>query len=155
MRPHERGEFAFPERARQLISWAGAAWGQITVGDIDGFVEFSGRLFVLIELKYLSASPPSGQNTAFLRWQEQSRVSTLYITASHNVYDPTDDVDGLNTPVTGYRFCEPGHRPNVCVPDTQLTVRELIDTYLVLLGLWRKDFGPAPEPSASVWRGIR
>jgi hypothetical protein len=53
--------------AVQLVSFAGMKWGSISPTDIDGFVEFGGKLFVFIEAKHGDSEMDTGQRLAYER----------------------------------------------------------------------------------------
>jgi len=84
----EPGIFHRRERAAQLLSFVGLKWGTITPTDTDALIDFGGRAFVIVEVKYRDAPLPRGQELAFERaadgW-ERGGIPTLVLAASHQV----------------------------------------------------------------------
>jgi hypothetical protein len=60
----ERGEIENRARRQQIADMRGLLWGKITPTDIDGFLDFGGRLFVFFEGKYNLAKVGHGQRLA-------------------------------------------------------------------------------------------
>ena len=57
-----------PERAKQLISFEGMERRRgIIPTDIDGFIDYSGKVFVYMEAKLVGADVPDGQRLALER----------------------------------------------------------------------------------------
>lgn len=52
--------------------------------DIDGFIDFGGKFFVFIELKFMGTQLPFGQRLALERLSDNSRVPSLVIIAEHS-----------------------------------------------------------------------
>lgn len=44
-----RGKAHNPGRYKQLVDYSKLCWGKITPTDIDGAIDFGGRLFILID----------------------------------------------------------------------------------------------------------
>lgn len=63
----ERGIIRNRQAGRQIVDYSGLRYGNITPTDIDGFLEFGNRLFVLIELKFMGVPLPYGQQLALER----------------------------------------------------------------------------------------
>ena len=61
-----RDKIHSPEGAKQLVLFEGMArrWG-LSPTDIDGFVEYDGRLFIYFEAKKIGADMLKGQRTSF------------------------------------------------------------------------------------------
>jgi len=55
------------EYGSQLKDFSKLRWGAISPTDIDGLLEFSNRLFIIIETKYKNAPIPRGQLLALER----------------------------------------------------------------------------------------
>jgi hypothetical protein len=51
----------------QLKDFSNLRWGAISPTDVDGLLEFSNRLFIIIETKYKNAPIPRGQLLALER----------------------------------------------------------------------------------------
>ncbi len=63
----DRGVIRNREFARQIKDFSGLKFGQITPTDIDGFMDFGDRLFVVIEGKYAGSMLKTGQRLALER----------------------------------------------------------------------------------------
>ena len=59
-------------------------WGNIYPTDIDGFLDFKGKLFIIFELKYNGSKLPFGQKLALERLTDALKVPAYAIIASHN-----------------------------------------------------------------------
>ncbi len=102
----------------------GLRYGKITPTDIDAFLDFGGRVFIVIEAKHGTAMPPYGQKLALERmadgWQ-RAGIEALVLIASHN----TDgDIVYHTLPVVQFRF-----RGQWYTPKQAITVREAIDRF--------------------------
>lgn len=121
-----RGEIRNRE-FKQINDFSGLRYGTITPTDIDGLVEFGGRLFVLIELKYGDAALPVGQRLALSRLAELAppRVPFVVLVARHYT-DIESDIPVHLTVVSEIK--ERGKQWRA--PSRTLTVREAIDALL-------------------------
>lgn len=90
-----RGRYEHRARAKQLLLFDGLRWGNITPTDLDTFIDFGGRAFVLVELKLAGTELKRGQELAIERavdtWN-MGGVTTLALVATHGVEDPNEDV---------------------------------------------------------------
>lgn len=69
---NEIGKIRLPERASQLIEFAGIRFENASPSDIDGLLEIHNKMFVLLEYKHASAPPMScGQRKAIGRVTDQ------------------------------------------------------------------------------------
>lgn len=115
-------------RATQLVLFDGLRFGRsIVPTDIDGLVEFGGKLFIVFELKYHVATLGDSIETLMSGAQEKClvRVCTILSTAAptllveaHHEYDSACAVDAAETLVHRYWFGKPGtdgrwHTPSV------------------------------------------
>ena len=99
-----RDEIKNRERARQLISFKGLCWGSITPTDIDMFIEYHNKAYIIGEAKLFNADIPNGQMLALVRQCDdlQKVKPTYLIIARHNT--PIDqDVDFANCIVEKFR----------------------------------------------------
>lgn len=87
----ERGAIYNTGRAAQLKDYTGLRFGNITPTDLDGYIDYQDRLWVVMEFKYGDNEMPYGQRLAVTRLcQDLSRVKpTLGILASH--YHPSSE----------------------------------------------------------------
>lgn len=93
----ERGEIRNRKLASKLRDYRILKYNKITPTDIDGFVEFGNKLFVLIEGKTGCAPLPYGQKLALERLsdccsdKEKGRTSILII--CEHKYNDIGDID--------------------------------------------------------------
>ena len=100
-------------QAAQLKRFDGLRWGRISPTDVDLFVEFGNRLFVVGECKYRNAQVPTGQRLGMERIVDAvtlppHRYAALLILA-HNTED--GDIDYAQTEVTRYRWLGEWKKP--------------------------------------------
>jgi len=102
----ERGAIRERKYANQVKDFTKLRWGNITPTDLDGFIDFSDRLFVIIELKYTKADIPYGQRLALERmidrW-EAGGISAVALIATHNA-SPKEDIKVHAATVNEYRW---------------------------------------------------
>ena len=136
---NNRGSIINKDVARQLREYKGIRYGNITPTDIDGFIEYHNNAYIFIELKLGNAVMSSGQRLAFERLTDdlEYRKPTLFIIASHNAYDPNEDIDAANAYVTEYRFKREWLKFS---PESLITTKEIIDLFLDNLEIESKDF---------------
>ncbi len=92
-----RGQIKHRALSRRIKDFTGLRYGAITPTDIDGFIDFGGRAFVLFEFKYPGTDElPYGQRLALERavdaWEAAGKPSLL-IVAWH---DMQGDIDAAN-----------------------------------------------------------
>jgi len=103
----QKGQIIFRNRARQIKDFSGLLFGNITPTDIDGLIEYHGRAYVIIELKFNDRQVPFGQKLALERLTddlEKAGKQSLCIIAKHNTINPRDAIDVANATVSEYRF---------------------------------------------------
>lgn len=114
--------FRNEEYGKQLKDFSGLKWGKISPTDIDGILEFSDKLYVIIETKYGGAPMPYGQQLALERLtralNQPPRHAVLIVT-SHNSHDR---IDMANTKVIKYME---GNQWFTEIPE--ITCREMIE----------------------------
>lgn len=99
-----RGVIRNREFAQQIRDFSGLRFGSITPTDIDAFLDFGGRRFVLIEAKHGTCEPKYGQRLALERLCDAcqaSGIETILVFASH---DTDGDIDFGSLSVTRYRY---------------------------------------------------
>lgn len=126
--PNERGEIYFRARAKQLRDYSKLRYGNITPTDIDGLIEYHGKCFVIIELKYKDSSLSYGQKLALERLTDDLGKPVICIIASHDTDNPDEDIDVSKAIVSEYRFKEAWR-----VPKIRYTVKDLTDKFLELI----------------------
>ena len=122
-----RGKIRNRECAGQLKDFSGLRFGKITPTDIDGFVDFQNKAFVIFEIKHGNTPMPYGQKLGYERLCdacEKAGIKTLVIVAHHQVKAP-DDIDVAVLPVTQVRLKGKWKTPNV-----PHTVRSAFDVFL-------------------------
>jgi len=127
MNENDRGKIRNREAAKQLKDFSGLRFGKITPTDIDGFVDFQNKAFVIFEIKHGTATMPYGQRLGYERLAdacEKSGIRTLVIVANHNI-DAPNDIDVSVLPVTQIRFKQKWKTPNV-----PHTVRSAFEAFL-------------------------
>jgi len=109
------------EYAARLKDFSGLRFGKISPTDIDGFLDFSDRLFIFVETKYQNSPVPYGQKLALERLcdatQSDTRNSYLLLTS----YDSDGDIDIGETVVKQYRYQRVWH------DSPEMTLREVIE----------------------------
>ena len=102
----DRGEIRNREYATQIRDFRGLRFGKVTPTDIDGAVEFSGKLFVFIEGKYGLGEMPVGQRMCLERICDAIHAPPVrycvVLVANHNV--ASGDVDYGAMRVVKYRW---------------------------------------------------
>ena len=106
-----RGVIRNRELRQQILDFSNLRYGNITATDIDGFndgvIEYKGRGYLFIEIKYEERELPYGQRLAFTRLSddlESSGNPTLFVISSHQIHDPAVDVDVAETEVREFRY---------------------------------------------------
>lgn len=122
----ERGEIRNKDFAKQLNNFKGLRWGNITPTDIDGFIEYHGKGFIIFELKYKGTELPYGQRLALERECDDHKKPTLLIIASHECLVP-DDVNAADATVVEYRYDKRWFR------DSGRSLKQVIDSFINFL----------------------
>lgn len=99
-----RGQFQRPDRAKQLISFQGIQYGNITPTDIDQYFEYHNKLFVFSEFKHGNQKIPRGQLLALTRTvdaiEDGGKKAVLFI-CTHNVHNFEDVIFSKDASVIG------------------------------------------------------
>lgn len=102
----ERGAIRNREFKNQVADMSGLRWGNITPTDLDAFLDFGDRLFVLIEGKFRGAQIREGQLKAIERLCDSAhcppRRYSYAIIADHAAAD-CEDIDFANMAVRSIR----------------------------------------------------
>lgn len=111
----ERGVIRNREHASQINDFSGLRWGSITPTDVDGMVEFGGKLFVFMECKYGGTGIGKGQRLALMRTaaavHDPPNHYAAIIWGQHDT-PPDEDIDYASMRVAGCWW--PGEsRPSV------------------------------------------
>ena len=122
--------------AQQIRDFSGMRFGNITPTDIDGFIEYKNRGFVVIESKFGQSKLQGGQRLAFERLIDALGATkpSLLVVGSH-IEGIGEDILIDQSIVTEYRF-EKLWR----VPKTTLTVYEIVNKFLARLDSHANDF---------------
>lgn len=105
----------------QIKDFSGLRWGAISPTDIDAILEFSNRLFIIVEAKYKNAQVPFGQKLCLERLcdaiQSETKTCVLMLTS----HESDGDIDMGLTIVRQYRENGVWHE------SPEMTLREVID----------------------------
>lgn len=91
-----RGVINNRDRARQIKDYSGLRYDKITPTDIDGFIDFGNKHFVILEYKLVGTEIPYGQKLALVRLcdaAEAGGVDSWLLIADHGVRDCNEDID--------------------------------------------------------------
>ena len=113
-----------PDYGSQLKDFSGLAWGKIYPTDIDGILEFSNKLFVIIECKYGGAPVPRGQLLALERLCDRLTQPDCHSVLIITKHESKGDIDMGKTIVTGYR-----ENANWFTDVPEITLREMIEIF--------------------------
>lgn len=97
---------------KQVVDFKGLVFGKISPTDIDCFIDFGNKLFVIVEAKHNDAQVPFGQKLAIERLCDAThcppdRYSVSFI-VSHK---DTGNIDLANAIVRKYRINKKWHDP--------------------------------------------
>lgn len=115
----ERGKIRNREYAKQLRDFSGLRFGNITPTDIDGFLDFGNKVFIIFELKYGNSQLVYGQNLALERLcdaSQQAEKQTYLIIAKH---ETNEDIDAASCRIIKYR-----HKSKWIYPKKSTTLKE-------------------------------
>ena len=122
-----------PRAAQQLVFDGMEFGGNRYPTDIDGFMEFSDKVYAFFEVKYQDAPMSRGQEIALARLcdivQRSGRESILVL-CSHSVHDSSSDVALASCIVIQYRYKFKWH-----IMTERRTVKDVIDCYLKNTGI--------------------
>lgn len=101
----ERGVINNRARAQQIIDFSGLKFNTITPTDIDGFIEYHNKLFILIEAKYKDTIMPGGQKLALERMCDSLSKDkpTILFLGTHE-FEVNEDIDCANITVSKFYF---------------------------------------------------
>lgn len=123
------------ERMRQVRDFRGLRFGSISPTDIDGILDFGGKLWAIFELKHEDTPMPFGQRLALERLcdgLERGGTHAVVLVASH--HEVTTDIDCATASVTRVRECGAWRNPL-----RPVTLRQAIDSlyarYVVTMAL--------------------
>ena len=90
----ERGKIYNRQRANQVTDFSGMKWNNITPTDIDGALDFGGKIFIYFELKLSDKELPAGQRLHLERLVDnliRAGCQAYAIVAEHNT-DANQDI---------------------------------------------------------------
>jgi hypothetical protein len=126
------------ERKSQIINYNGLRVARMTPTDLDGIMEFRDKLFVFFEYKGQDAPLQDGQQTCLERLvnaiQTDDRHAVCFI-IDHFTH-VHEDVDGANSLVRDFFYCNHWHKPPY-----PTTVRQLLDMFCNKVLGWANDTG--------------
>lgn len=97
------GEVNYSRRFNQKILFSGMVYKTISPTDIDGFIEFGNKVYVVFELKYEGVVCGRGQKTAMQRLVDIIPVPAIAIIAEHT-QKATQDIVARFAIVREYRY---------------------------------------------------
>jgi hypothetical protein len=101
-----RGKILCPERKKQLIDYRGIRYGKGTPTDIDGFIEWHGKVFVFYEYKTGNNEMPFGQELAYTHLVDAIRDGgryAVYFLCKHNT-SVDEEINGAECVVEKYYY---------------------------------------------------
>jgi hypothetical protein len=113
------------ERSLQVKKYDGLTYGAVTPSDIDGFVEFKGKLIIFWELKLRDTKLPNGQKWGLERMcdtMEKGGIPTYLLVVRHEVEDTSQDIDVATCRVSDVR-----HKGQWKVPGLEMNLKQVID----------------------------
>ncbi len=122
---NQRGKIINREYALRINDFTGLRYGSITPTDIDGFVEFQDKLYIIFEGKYKNSEMPYGQRLALERLCDsigKGGKPCFLILASYTEFNKNGDIDFAKCQVINYRFKKKWRSPK-----KPITVRGVID----------------------------
>ena len=102
-----RGKYQNESRARQLIRFEGLRFNNITPTDIDLFMEYHDKAFVIAEIKHRDAEMPRGQQLALTRVVDRiaaTSAEAVLFYCIHQVDNTDDDVYAAQVFVRGVYY---------------------------------------------------
>lgn len=115
--------------AQTLKSFAGLAFGSISPTDIDTFMEFKDRTFVIVEAKHGDSQMPYGQRMALARLIDcchDAGKHAILLVCSHSVDSESDAmIDIASSIVTEYRWCKEWKKAKKAI-----TTRQAIELFM-------------------------
>ena len=125
MDDNQRGLVQNSDAAKQLYDFTGLKWGTITPTDVDAFIDFGNKVFVIIEYKFGDTEMPDGQRWALERLVNAVLKPCILIHATHST-PLKQDIDGANAIVV--RVYWKGQWRS----DGKRTVKQAIDYFLTM-----------------------
>jgi hypothetical protein len=99
-----RGMIKNRDHMRQIKSFSGMRWEKITPTDIDGFIDFGGKVFVFIEAKHGESMPPYGQRLALERLCDTCKKAGLISAVLLVGHNTSGDINISECNVFRYRL---------------------------------------------------
>jgi len=132
-----RGEIYNRDKASTIRDFSGLKYGKITPTDIDAFLDFKNRLFILIEGKEDGVPVPKGQMIALKRIANacNSKTRSCILVIVNNKYNENGDVNYSESLVRSYYHESKWSE----IEDSGTTLSAFIDYWLTQFGLdWVK-----------------
>lgn len=121
-----RGDVRNPHRYKQEVDFSGLLFERnITPTDVDGVLDFGGRFFVLIELKFQQAELTFGQRLCLERICDKLAVNSdcALLIARHN-HPPEEKINAAIAVVSEFRW-----KGKWRTPKSIMTLRVIIDEF--------------------------
>lgn len=117
-----RGIIQNKKHSTQVNDFRNLRFNNITPTDIDGFIDYKNKKFILIEMKFKGAALPYDQKLALERLCDSCNKDTVLIIADHN---SQGDIDVGNCFVREYRY-----RRKWVVQFEKITVSEAVNRFI-------------------------
>ena len=127
-----RGTIRHVARKQQINDFSGLRYGNITPTDIDGLIEYRGKYWIFIEVKYMDTILPFGQRLALERMVVDTSMGgkcSVAIVAEHNMHDVKKSVLVAGCNVREYYYGRSGRASKWQYPKQPMTVHRLIDRF--------------------------
>ena len=125
----DRGLIKYKELYHKEFNWTNFRYNNITPTDLDFFIEYQDKLFILGEVKYNYSNMPYGQELAFERLIDDITKPSLFIfgTYTDNDYDNEERIILNKCKVIKYRYKKEWH-------ETKYYFKELCDLFIKKFG---------------------
>lgn len=124
-----RGVIRNREYATQVRDFSGLRYGNITPTDIDGFIEYKNKGFIVIESKFGNSRLTGGQRLAFERLVDAlAKVKPSILIVGNHSEGSSNDIAIHASKVNEYRFKEVWK-----IPNEEITIRTMVDKFLAWL----------------------
>lgn len=126
-----RGKIQNPSRKRQIISFDGLRYGNITPTDLDGLIEYHGRAYVFMEYKLRDAVLPYGQQLALQRLTDDvanSGKEAVFLVCEHCIDDCNCDIESASAKVREYYW------RGVWYSGKNKTAKQITDSFIQRFG---------------------
>lgn len=115
------------DRIKQIIDFDGLKYGTIMPTDVDGFIEYKNKAYVIIEMKHRDKEVQKGQLIAIERVVNDlsrcGKLATAFV-CEHNIDNPQEDIIASRTKVRACYF------NGVWRNDGKRTLKQRLDAFI-------------------------